>query len=488
LPGAAERQISGRAIAAIAVGTLLNPLNSSMIAVALVALQQAFQVGVATSSWLVSGFYLAASVGQPLMGRIADRFGPRRVYCIGLGIVCVTGVVAVSASGFGAILACRIVQAIGTSAAFPSGLAIVRRTTGTSRPPARTLAGIGITNAVSAAFGPVLGGVLVVAFGWRGIFAVNIPLSLLGLFFALRWLPPDGKAEPSPDRKPELAPDGKRGPSRPRRVLEDLDLPGVAMFALVIVGLLGFLLSVGSRTNWPLLAVIPVATAALLWRESRASTPFLDFRTLTRNRGLVGLLGQQIAVQFAFYAIFFGLPMWLERVRHFSGSATGFLMLPIAALGVALTPVAARLVSRRGPRTPLIAGSAALVAGCAALLALSAATPIAGIVVVSAIIGVPNAFNNMALQAALYSTAPADQTGVAAGLFQTCRYIGAILSTALLGIVLEHNLTDAGLHQLVYVTTAVAVILLLTTIVGRRNANGGDRAGQEYPEDLAAHH
>jgi predicted MFS family arabinose efflux permease len=200
------------------------------------------------------------------------------------------------------------------------------------------------------------------------------------------------------------------------------------------------------------------------------------------------VLGQQMAVQFTFYAVFFGLPMWLERVRHFSGSATGFLMLPIAALGVALTPVAARLVGRRGPRTPLIAGSAALVVGCAALLALSVTTPIVGIVAISALLGVPNAFTNMALQASLYTSAPADQTGVAAGLFQTCRYIGAILSTALLGIVLEHNLTDQGLHQLVFVTSGVAAILLVTTIVGRWQSNSRDRAGQEYPEDLAAHH
>jgi MFS family permease len=467
---AAQRQISGRAVAAIAVGTLLNPLNSSMIAVALVALQQAFRVGVATSSWLVSGFYLAASVGQPLMGRVADRFGPRRVYCVGLGIVAVTGTVAVAAPGFWPVLGCRVVQAIGTSAAFPAGLAIIRRTTGTSRPPARTLAGIGITNAVSAALGPVLGGVLVVAFGWRGIFAVNIPLALLGLLFALRWLPPDVPME-----------------TRRGRVLEDLDLPGVGLFALVIVGLLGFLLSIGSRTNWPLLVVIPVGTAALLWRESRAGTPFLDFRTLSRNRPLVVVLGQQVAVQFTFYAVFFGLPMWLERVRHFSGSATGFLMLPIAALGVALTPLAARLVGRRGPRTPLIAGSVALVIGSATLLALTVSTPVAGIIGISALLGVPNAFTNMALQAALYTSAPADQTGVAAGLFQTCRYVGAILSTALLGIVLEHNLTDAGLHQLVLVTTAVAAILLVTTVVGRFQARAGEPAGQEYPEDLAAH-
>src|SRR2546423_5383791 len=112
-----------RVAATVALGTLLNPLNSSMIVVGLVTLQREFHVGVAASSWLISGFYLAACVGQPLMGRMADRFGPRRVFCAGLALVFVAGVAALLAPGFGWLVGCRVAQAVGTSAAFPSGLA-----------------------------------------------------------------------------------------------------------------------------------------------------------------------------------------------------------------------------------------------------------------------------------------------------------------------------------------------------------------------------
>src|SRR6266511_4100659 len=162
-PPAVSRQVT----AAIALGTLLNPLNSSMIAVAVVAVQRAFDVGVATSTWLLSGFYLTACVGQPLMGRIADRFGPRRVYCTGLAVVFVTGVLAAVAAG--------------TSAAYPAGLAMIRRLARTPKPPAAALAAISVTNASSAAFGPVLGGFLVSAASWRAVFVVNIPLTVAGL-------------------------------------------------------------------------------------------------------------------------------------------------------------------------------------------------------------------------------------------------------------------------------------------------------------------
>src|SRR6266545_2581878 len=337
-PPAVSRQVT----AAIALGTLLNPLNSSMIAVAVVAVQRAFDVGVATSTWLLSGFYLTACVGQPLMGRIADRFGPRRVYCTGLAVVFVTGVLAAVAPGFWWVLACRIVQAAGTSAAYPAGLAMIRRLAGTPKPPAAALAAISVTNASSAAFGPVLGGFLVSAAGWRAVFVVNIPLTVAGLA-----------------------------------------------------------------------AAVPLAAGALVWRELRVQTPFLDLAMLGRNRTLLAVLGQQVGVQFVFYAVFFGLPQWLERVRHLEPNAVGLLMLPIAVLGVSLTPIAARLVTRHGPGVPLLAGSVGLLLGSAALLLLDARSSVVAIVALSAMIGLPNGLNNLGLQAALYSSAPASQTGLA---------------------------------------------------------------------------
>src|SRR6266542_2333986 len=417
-PPAVSRQVT----AAIALGTLLNPLNSSMIAVAVVAVQRAFDVGVATSTWLLSGFYLTACVGQPLMGRIADRFGPRRVYCTGLAVVFVTG-------------------------------------------------------ASSAAFGPVLGGFLVSAAGWRAVFVVNIPLTVAGLAAALRWLPPDhgyvatapaGSAPYLPRHAAveEYAPwtPAHRAPGGP---LSSLDFPGVALFAVTMLAILGFLLSASTDPAWLLAAAVPLAAGALVWRELRVQTPFLDLAMLGRNRTLLAVLGQQVGVQFVFYAVFFGLPQWLEQVRHLEPNAVGLLMLPIAVLGVSLTPIAARLVTRHGPGVPLLAGSVGLLLGSAALLLLDARSSVVAIVALSAMIGLPNGLNNLGLQAALYSSAPASQTGLAFGLFQTCRYVGAILATAALGLLFEHDLAG-GLRRIGYVATAVAAVVLVSALRLRR--------------------
>jgi hypothetical protein len=275
------------------------------------------------------------------------------------------------------------------------------------------------------------------------VFAVNIPLAVLGLALAVRWLPQD-----------QLHGYPRKG------LLAELDLPGVLLFAASVSAALGFLLSVGSGPRWALLAAVPVVVAGLVWRELRTGTPFLDLRALARNRGLTFVLAQQVAVQVVFYSIFFGLPMWLERVRHFPPASTGLLLLPIAAFGVVVTPIAARLATRIGAWLPLVIGSAGLVGGSAGLLFAGAATPAAGLLGLTALIGLPNGFNNMGLQALLYRSTPVEQTGVAAGLFQTGRYIGAISSTALLGIVFADGVSTAGLHRVVLVTGIIAVLLV----------------------------
>src|SRR5437764_5816029 len=115
-----------RVVFAIVLGTLLNPLNSSMIAVALVTLHLDFGIDLGTSTWLISGFYIAGAVGQPLMGRLADLMGPRRVFLTGVTVAGDVALIAPLSPNFGALVAIRVVQAFATSTAYPSGLGMIR--------------------------------------------------------------------------------------------------------------------------------------------------------------------------------------------------------------------------------------------------------------------------------------------------------------------------------------------------------------------------
>jgi len=447
-----DPNVPPRMLATIALATLLNPLNSSMIAVALVPIQAAFHAGIADATWLISGFYLAGAVGQPLMGRLADQFGPRRVFTTGLALAAVTGALAPMAPSIGWLAGLRVLQAVGTSAAFPSGMAMFRARAGggPARPPAGALAAVSIAANVSAAVGPTLGGALVEVAGWPAIFLINFPAAGVGMLLALRWLPPDR---------------GRPRPESLRSIAGLVDLPGVALFSIAIGGLLAFLLSVSSAPRWALLPVAPVAAAALVWRERGTAAPFFDVRMLASNRALTGVYAQFTAVNLVFYSVFFGLPLWLEKARGLGPGQTGLIVMPFAGLGVLATLIAARLIRRRGPRLPLALGAAVLCLGVLLLLLLRQATPLAGVVAIMAVLGLPNGMLNLGLQALLFRAAAGHEMGAASGLFQTCRYVGSVLSTSLLGVVFARGATSSALRSLGVVLAVISLLLLVASLL-----------------------
>ncbi len=189
------------AVGTVAVATVLNPLNTSMIAVALSELGRVFGVSTSTSTWLVSAFALASAVGHPLAGCLADALGPRRVLVAGLVIAGASGLAASYAVTFPVLVALRALLALGTSTAFPAGLGVLRGLEAPDgsnrRVPAGWLGAVAMSGNLSAALGPVLGGALIATAGWRAIFLVNVPIAIVGIGLALRHVP----ADPDPGRR-----------------------------------------------------------------------------------------------------------------------------------------------------------------------------------------------------------------------------------------------------------------------------------------------
>lgn len=443
-----SRRIGWRLMVTLLLGTTLNPLNSSMIAVALVEFHHQFHVSLGTSTWLVAAFYLTGAVSMPLMGRLADLLGARRVFLTGLAVAAVVSVLAPLSPNFGWLVAARSVQALSTSTAFPAGLGLIRAVAGGRRIPAQPLAVMSIAASVSAALGPTIGGVLLSTVGWQGIFLVNLPLTLGGIALGLRWLPAAPPSDPTGG-----------GIGR-------FDLPGVALFAASVTSLLGALLEFGSPQSWLLLAAFPAAAALLAVRELGSASPFFDLRLLGRNPAMVGVFVQFAAVTLVFYTFFFGLPVWLEEVRHLDPRTAGLLVLPVTGLGVVMTPVAARLIHLAGTRLTLVIGSALLLAGTLLLQLLQPTTPLPLLLAVAVVLGVPNGFNNLGLQARLYAVAPPHRISWAGGQLQTFRYVGATLSSAMLAIVFRDGASTAGLHLAALLLSILAALLVATSTFG----------------------
>jgi MFS family permease len=450
---AGRLSVPARVILPIVLGTLLNALNSSMIALALIDIQHEFHAG-ANVVWLVSGLYLATAVGQPTMGRLADQLGARRVFCAGLLLIIVAAVAAPFAPTLGWLIAARVVLGLGTSAAYPAGISMIRawasRAEGGGEPTGG-LGAVSVASQVAVALGPPLGGVLVQFAGWRSIFWVNLPLAALSLVLTVIWLHPDG---------PITVPS-------PRRLAAELDPPGMILFSGALVFLLLFLLSISGRPAWWQLAAAAAATVVLIGWERRARRPFIDVRMLTANRALSGTYLRCAGTYVVFYTVFYALPQWLEQGRSMSDLGSGLVMLPVAALGVLATLAATRLQDSRGLRPVLLIGTAGLVLGSVSLLAVNRATPLILLLLIAAVLGLPNGFNSLGNQSAMYLSAPPDAIGTASGLYRTAQYIGAILASALVALGLGGHATDRGLHQLAGCIAVISVGLLITTTLSR---------------------
>lgn len=435
-----------RFVSPLLIGTLLNPVNSAMIATALVPIGRDLRAGPAATAWLVAGLYLAAAVGQPTMGRIADMYGPRKVAVSGLAFVLVAGLAGAWAPGLGGLVFARVLLGLGTSAAYPAAMTMIRARAEEAgiATPGTVLGLVAITSQVSAAVGPALGGLLVGSLGWRWIFLVNVPVASLGIVLALLWLPADDPARRA------------RGGS--------LDLVGVVLFAGGLTMLLLFLLRLRGHPPYALLGAAAVILAALVWWELRRAAPFLDVRMLAANRALSATYARYALTWLVVYCVVYGFSQWLEDGRGLGPGMTGLLTLPMPIVGT----VAAVLVSRRGlVRGPMVAGALAMIAGTLALWMLNASSPVVLLVTITATLGLPQGLLPVANQTALYRQAPPEHTGAAAGLLRTSQYGGAILQSSLIGVLYGSHADDAALHRLAPVLAILGGLLLLVTVADR---------------------
>lgn len=188
--------IGARLVAPLVASAVLNPINSTMIAVALVPIGQTFDAGPSRTAWLITSLYLATAIGQPIAGLLVDRWGPRRVLLAGAVAVAVAGLAGTFALSLNWLIGVRMLLGFGTCAGFPAAMAVLRRqadATGAGV-PAGVLAVLSISAQTIMVIGPTLGGTLIAFFGWPAIFAVNIPLAVGAMVLAWLWLPPDRPA------------------------------------------------------------------------------------------------------------------------------------------------------------------------------------------------------------------------------------------------------------------------------------------------------
>ncbi len=396
------------------------------------------------------------------MGKLADRFGPKKVFTAGLVLVGIAGVVPEVLTGFGGAVFARVLIGIGTSSAYPAALTTLRQHSlriGKPTPPLVLGGAVDHVARVRRRRAP-LGGALIAAFGWHAIFLVNVPLAVFGLVVAT--LVAVRPAAPACRR-------GRPGADRARPARHGAhDRHGV--------GAAVFLLDLGAGLWWLLAVAVVLLVALVLW-ELRATKPFVDVRLLVRNGALSRTYARLFLTYLLAYTMTYGFSQWVQDVAGYPSDVAGTCSCrPAVVAGVVSFLVARRTAVRR----PLVVAALVPLVGSGLLLLLHAGSPLVLLLVVPALFGVPQALASVSNQAALYRVVPSEYIGTAAGLSRTSIYIGAIAASSLIGGVFGQAPTTPDLHVLAWVMLGVGVLLSVLTLgrTGWRGRTGADMGSQ----------
>lgn len=448
-----DQQIRGRPLlVVVALGTILAPLNSTMIAVALPSIGQEFGIAVARASWLIIAYLIAMAVVQPIAGRLGDLYGRRPLFLGALAGFLVFSLAAGFASSFTLLVALRIIQAVCAALAIPNGTAMVRASVPSARIGA-ALGTIGAATGLAAGLGPPLGGVIVGVGGWRAIFLVNVPIVAVAL--VLGWF-----------SLPRLR---SRAPASGA-----FDLAGASLLLLWLGALALAAASIRTRivglSPASLAAITVLALAAFIWREARVEQPVVHLE-LFRVRAFAAAAVAVGFGNFAMYTTLLTVPQYLTEMLHRPPTEVGAILAALSVPQVVLGPLAGRLADQRGRRPVALVGSVTTLLALTPLLWIGPTWPSWFLIGPLVAAGCGLALLTPSIQAAALEGTPIHQAGVASGVYSTVRYLGSISGSALLAALLGGGVqTSTG--GLVAVFAAI-VAAAAAAVVGASLLPGG---------------
>jgi MFS transporter, DHA2 family, methylenomycin A resistance protein len=403
---------------AVSLGYFMVILDATVVNVALPSLGRDLGGGVSELQWVVDGYTLVFAGLLLSAGSLGDRLGSRRVFEAGLWLFTGASAACAAAPSVPFLVAARLLQGMGAALLVPSSLALLRAAYPDAHDRARAVGIWGGVAGVAAASGPIIGGLAVSVVSWRAVFFVNVPVGLLGLWLASHHLPP--RTEPSGGG---LDPVGQ--------------VAGVLALGLLTVGLI-------ETALLPLL-IFPFAMAAFVALERRIARPMLPLG-LFRSHTFSGSSYVGLAINLGFYGQLFVISLYFRQVRGFAPLQTGLAILPEAIFVALSSSLSARLMSRTGPRLPMLLGLLCGAAGFAGLIAAGSATGYWVLLVPLVAAGFGMAFTMPAATAAVIEAAPGERAGIASGVLNAARQAGGAIGVALLGTLVASGGFVPGLH------------------------------------------
>jgi EmrB/QacA subfamily drug resistance transporter len=403
---------AGRAvIAAAALGSGIAFLDGTVVNVALKTIGEDLDASLAELQWITNGYLLSLSSLILLGGSLGDRFGRRRVFIIGTVWFAAASVLCGVAPNPETLIAARVLQGIGGALLTPASLAMIQGAFAHEDRAAAIGAWSGLTS-VSGAIGPFLGGGLVDYVDWRWIFFINVPLAVVTVFVAVRWVPET--------RDPNAAP--------------HLDIAGAVLACTALAGTTYALIEWGGTPAWVAVVVGVVAAGAFVVVEARQRMPMLPlgiFRDLTFSASNV----MTLIVYGALGAVSFFVTIQLQTVSGYGALAAGAAFVPTTVLLLLLASWGGRLGTRIGPRIPMTIGPLVMAASVLLMLMIGPDVSFVRDVLPGVLVfGFGLALMIAPLTATVLAAAPDEHAGVASGVNNAVARAGALLAVAALPV------------------------------------------------------
>lgn len=426
-----------KALGALSVGLFLTLLDQSLVAVALPRIREDLGASLNQAVWVSAIYLLTFAVPLLITGRLGDRFGQRTVYMAGMALFTVSALACALAPTIELLILARAFQGLGGSLLNPQPLSIIHRIFAHNRRGAAT----GVWSAVASSaglFGPVVGGVLVGAVGWRAVFFVYVPLGLISLVAVARYVP----TLPT-------------GTSRIDYLSGAVSL--IAVLGIVVALQQGPELGFGPLI-WLSLAGGIAALVLFVWMQTRSSAPLMPlrlFETHNFSRGAFAVF----TLGFTVYSVNLPIMLYLQTAQNMAPETAGLMLVPMGVLSVLMSPVIGRLTDRVAPGMISKIGFASMITAMSlfAVFMVSGAGALTLLIPV-VLFGVANAMCWAPNSTISLRDVPQDLVGSASGVYNTARQVGAVVGAATLGATMQLavTLTDFG--------TAMGIAILLTVV------------------------
>ena len=407
------------ALAAVSLATFMTYLDNNIVNVAIPTIQRSLHLSVSGLEWVVSSYLLTLAGLLLVGGRLADVYGRRRVFLVGLAVFTLSSLAAGLAANGGVLIASRAVQGIGAALLMPATLAIIVATFKDVRERNTAIGIWAAAGALALALGPALGGLISQHLHWGWIFLINVPVGLITIAISLPYV----------------------GESREPSAVRRLDVPGLVTSAVTLFALTYALIE-GNVRGWtsPLIlgafALAAVAAAAFLAIESRTAHPMVDL-TMFRIREFSGGVGTMMIWSFGILGIYFFTSLYLQEILGFSPVKAGLAFVPMALCVAVSAAIAPPIAARAGAHRTVGFGMLLMVVGLVLFARLGLNVSYPALLPGFMLFGAGAGLMNVPLTNAAMAATPPARAGIASALLNASREVAGLLGITVIGAVVS---------------------------------------------------